>query len=387
MRSTASDYAANVEAVVVATPDPIDASNTAEAQSVETPGCTTIDDLVAFSNQNDEISGRFDREITAADTLKSIVVKTRSLRKPKDEKNKKKSKADAAAEAAATAEQPWEYHILAIPGDREVDMSRVEAAYEPQEVELVDEADFAKHPALVKGYVGPIGMDENEIPVYLDTSIPEGSRWIVGGNAENTHIVDAVVGRDFTATGTIGAAEIREGDPAPDGKGTLTLKRGIEIGHIFQLGRKYTEAFDMQILNETGSRSVPTMGSYGVGVSRLIGVLAEQRHDDKGLNWPVEVAPFAVHIVIANKDEAAREAAESLASELSDAGIEVLLDDRPKVSPGVKFKDSELLGMPYVVVLGRTFQDGELELRDRATGETSMIPADQAVETVTKLVK
>ena len=168
--------------------------------------------------------------------------------------------------------------------------------------------------------------------------------------------------------------------------GTLTLERGIEIGHIFQLGRKYTEAFDVQILDEDGRRSVPTMGSYGLGVSRLVAVLAEQMHDEKGLRWPAGVAPFDVHVVIANKDAAAGEAAQELAEGLDAAGLEVLFDERPKVSPGVKFKDAELLGIPLVVIVGRGFAEGKVELRNRLTGETTDIAYDGAVGTISGMV-
>ncbi|MDO5671160.1 MAG: His/Gly/Thr/Pro-type tRNA ligase C-terminal domain-containing protein, partial [Corynebacterium sp.] len=210
--------------------------------------------------------------------------------------------------------------------------------------------------------------------------------WITGADAPNRHVVGLVAGRDFEVDGYIEAAEVREGDPAPEGMGTLTLERGIEIGHIFQLGRKYTEAFDVQILDESGKRSVPTMGSYGIGVSRLMAVLAEQRHDDKGLNWPVEIAPYQVHVVVANKDAAAMEAGDRIVAELDAAGIEVLFDDRPKVSPGVKFKDAELLGMPFALILGRSFAEGIVELRIRG-GETLEIPAEEAVARIQELVR
>jgi prolyl-tRNA synthetase len=191
-----------------------------------------------------------------------------------------------------------------------------------------------------------------------------------------------VAGRDFTPDGYIEAAEIREGDPAPEGMGTLTLERGIEIGHIFQLGRKYTEAFEVKILDENGKRSVPTMGSYGLGVSRLIAVIAEQMHDEKGLRWPSTVAPFDVQVVIANKDVAAGVAAQNLVTALDDAGLTVLFDERPKVGPGVKFKDAELLGMPLVVIVGRGFAEGTVELRNRLTGETTNVPYGEAVATI-----
>ena len=219
-----------------------------------------------------------------------------------------------------------------------------------------------------------------------DIALKGSEWWLVGANEDGYHLQSAKPGRDFEVDGFIEAAEIREGDPAPEGQGTLTLERGIEIGHIFQLGRKYTTAFDVQILDVNGKRAIPTMGSYGIGVSRLMAVIAEQRHDDKGLNWPVEVSPYQVHVVVANKDQAALEAGEQLAAALDAAGVEVLFDDRPKVSPGVKFKDAELLGMPFAVVLGRSFADGKVELRIRG-GDTLEVAADEAVAEVVELVR
>jgi prolyl-tRNA synthetase len=251
---------------------------------------------------------------------------------------------------------------------------------------MAEEADFKKNPFLVKGYVGPRGLAANGVRVLADPRVATGTAWITGADAKNRHVVGLVAGRDFEVDGFIEAAEIREGDPAPEGQGTLTLERGIEIGHIFQLGRKYTTAFDVQILDVNGKRAIPTMGSYGIGVSRLMAVIAEQRHDDKGLNWPVEVSPYQVHVVVANKDQAALEAGEQLAAALDAAGVEVLFDDRPKVSPGVKFKDAELLGMPFAVVLGRSFADGKVELRIRG-GDTLEVAADDAVAEVVELVR
>ena len=161
---------------------------------------------------------------------------------------------------------------------------------------------------------------------------------------------------------------MRDGDPSPDGAGPLVAARGIEIGHIFQLGRKYADAFTADVLGENGKPVRLTMGSYGIGVSRLVAVIAEQHHDELGLRWPASVSPFDVHVVIANKDAEARAGATELAGELDRLGVEVLLDDR-KASPGVKFKDAELLGVPWIVVVGRGWADGVVELRNRFTGE------------------
>ncbi|MFT3714953.1 MAG: proline--tRNA ligase [Gordonia sp. (in: high G+C Gram-positive bacteria)] len=355
VRSTESDYAANVEAVVTQAPaeQPLDGL---PAPTVHETGDTpTIDTLVAWANE------ALDGDYTAADTLKNVMVK---IRQPGED---------------------WVITGVGVPGDREVDMKRLEAAVEPAEVELLTEDDFTANPALVRGYIGPKGVQAAGGTYLVDPRVVTGTRWITGADEKGKHVVDLVAGRDFTPDGVIEAAEVRDGDPSPDGKGVLQAARGIEIGHIFQLGRKYTDAFEFDVLGENGKPVRVTMGSYGVGVSRLVAVIAEQLHDEKGLRWPREIAPFDVHLVIANKDEAAVAGAQQIADELDAAGIDLLFDDR-KASPGVKFKDAELLGIPTVVVVGRGWADGTVEIRDRFTGEATAVPIADAVATVTKAV-
>ena len=359
VRATEGDYAANVEAVITQPGVTRDFTNLPEAVVHETPESTTITALVDWANSAGiTIDGR---NVTAADTLKCLIVK---IRQPGED---------------------WQITGVLLPGDREADEKRLAASFEPAEVMLATEEDFKNNPFLVKGYVGPVALRNNEVPIYADPRVVSGTSWITGADADQRHVVGLVCGRDFTVDEYVEVAEIREGDPAPEGQGVLTLERGIEIGHIFQLGRKYTEVFDVQILDEHGKRAIPTMGSYGIGVSRLVGVIAEQHHDDNGLNWPVEVAPYQVHVVVANKDKAALAAGDDIVAQLDAAGVEVLFDDRPKVSPGVKFKDSELLGMPYIVVLGRSFSNGIVELRIRG-GETLEVPAADIVDTVRQLI-
>jgi prolyl-tRNA synthetase len=263
----------------------------------------------------------------------------------------------------------WELLAIGVPGDREVDDKRLGAALEPAEYALLTDGDFAKYPFLVKGYIGPKALRDNEVRYLVDPRVADGTSWITGADEPGRHVVGLVAGRDFTPDGTIEAAEVREGDPSPDGAGPLVMARGIEIGHIFQLGRKYTDAFTVDVLGEDGKPVRLTMGSYGLGVSRLVAVIAEQQHDKLGLRWPAAIAPYDVHLVIANKDPAAREGATALAADLDRLGIAVLLDDR-QASPGVKFKDAELLGMPWIVVVGRGWADGVVELRDRFSGQT-----------------
>ena len=244
------------------------------------------------------------------------------------------------------------------------------------------------NPALVKGYIGPEILGEESasgIRFLVDPRIVDGTRWVTGANEQDRHVVGLVAGRDFTPDGTIEAAEVREGDPSPDGAGTLVAARGIEIGHVFQLGRKYADAFNADVLGEDGKPVRLTMGSYGIGVSRLVAVIAEQHHDELGLRWPSSVAPFDVHVVIANKDADARTGATELAAGLDRLGIDVLLDDRT-ASPGVKFKDAELLGVPWIVVVGRGWADGVVELRDRFSGDKREVAIDGAVTEISSAI-
>ena len=333
---------------ITAVPDALPIDGLPEAKVHDTPDTPTIATLVDWANSVD-----LGREITAADTLKNVLLK---IRQPGGE---------------------WELLAVGVPGDREVDEKRLGAALDPAEYALLDDADFAKNPFLVKGYVGPKALRANGVRYLVDPRIVDGTSWITGADAPNKHVVGLVAGRDFIADGTIEAAEVRDGDPSPDGAGPLVSARGIEIGHIFQLGRKYTDAFTADVLGEDGKPVRLTMGSYGIGVSRLVAVIAEQHHDELGLRWPSSVSPFDAHVVIANKDEAARAGAAELAAELDRLGVEVLLDDR-KASPGVKFKDAELLGVPWIVVVGRGWADGVVELRNRFTGETREIAVDGA---------
>nr|WP_297427956.1 proline--tRNA ligase [uncultured Actinotalea sp.] len=361
---SAGGYAANVEAVTTPVPDPLPYDDAPAAHVEDTPDTPTIETLVAVANDR---YPRADRAWTAADTLKNVVV------------------------ALTHAGGEREVVVVAVPGDREVDMKRLEAALAPAVVETAGEADFARRPELVKGYIGPgvLGRAntgrENAIRYLLDPRVVAGTRWVTGADQPGRHVFDLVAGRDFVGDGTIEAAEVRAGDPAPDGSGPLELARGIEIGHIFQLGRKYAEALGLSVLDQNGKAVTVTMGSYGVGVSRAVAALAETNHDDAGLAWPAAVAPVHVHLVATGKDQAVFAAAEELAADLVGQGVEVLYDDRPKVSPGVKFADAELIGAPVVVVVGRGLAEGVVEVRRRraavgvATGDGTERPQGEQV--------
>jgi prolyl-tRNA synthetase len=360
-------YAANVEAVTTVVPPEVDASDAPAAHVEATPDTPTIESLVAVANAEHPRSDG--RAWTAADTLKNVVL------------------------AVVQPDGTRELLVVGLPGDREVDLKRVEAALAPAEVEPAGDGDFAKNPVLVKGYIGPqvLGRahtgDETATRYLVDPRVVAGTRWITGANEPGKHVFDLVAGRDFVADGTVECAEVRAGDPAPDGSGPLELARGIEIGHIFQLGRKYADALGLKVLDVNGKQVTVTMGSYGIGVTRALAALAEANHDEKGLAWPAHVAPAHVHVVATGKDPAVFAAAETIAQELSAQRVEVLYDDRPKVSPGVKFADAELLGVPLVVVVGRGLADGVVEVRPRVGGEAVSVPVAEAAQRVVEMVE
>ncbi len=355
VRCVESGYAANVEAVITARPDPLPIDGLPEPVVHDTGDTPTISTLVDWAN------GALGRTVTAADTLKNVLLK---VRPPGGD---------------------WELLAVGVPGDREVDDKRLDAALHPAEYAMLDDTDFAKYPFLVKGYIGPKGLAANGVRFLVDPRVVDGTSWITGADAPGKHVVGLVAGRDFVPDGTIEAAEVRDGDMSPDGAGPLVSARGIEIAHIFQLGRKYTDTFSVDVLGEDGKPVRLTMGSYGVGVSRLVAVIAEQHHDELGLRWPSSVSPFDVHLVIANKDAAARDGAAQVARDLDRFGVDVLLDDR-QASPGVKFKDAELLGVPWIVVVGRGWADGIVELRNRFSGETREVPVDSAATAIADAV-
>lgn len=356
-------YAANVEAVKVAAPEPVSFDDAPAAHVEDTPDTPTIETLVQVARELFP-----DRDYGPADTLKNVVF---MLRQP-----------DGTRAPLA----------IGLPGDREVDGKRLEAAVEPAVVEPFAEEDFARYPELVKGYIGPqalgIGDDPEQPGVrYLtDPRVVSGTRWVTGANQPGKHVFDLVCGRDFTPDGVIDVAEIRAGDPAPDGSGPLELARGIEMGHIFQLGRKYADALGLKVLDANGKQATVTMGSYGIGVSRAVAAVAEGTCDDKGLSWPRALAPYDVQVLATGKGEELLAKATEIAESLAQQGIRVLLDDR-KASPGVKFADAEIMGMPTSLVVGRGLADGVVELRDRRTGDKQEIPVDEAVTRVAQVVR
>ncbi|MFI5487719.1 proline--tRNA ligase [Micromonospora echinaurantiaca] len=349
---TACDYAANTEAVTTPAAPAGDPDAHPPAEVHDTPETPTIATLVELANAR-RLGGRGDW--TAADTLKNVVL---TVRRP-------------GAEEA-------DLLVVGLPGDREVDLKRVAAAVAPASVEVFDGWD--DHPELVRGYIGPQLMAKLGVRYLVDPRVAPGSAWLTGANEPGRHAVHVVSGRDFIPDGTIEAAEVRPGDPCPAcATGELTIRRGIEIGHIFQLGRRFTDAFSVDVLGPEGKPVRPTMGCYGIGVSRAVAAIAEQHHDARGLVWPAAVAPCDVHLVAAGKGPQL-EAALELGGQLAAAGLRVLVDDRTHVSAGVKFTDAELVGIPRAVVVGRRLAEGYVELRDRATGERTELPVAEVVD-------
>jgi prolyl-tRNA synthetase len=358
VRCTKCTYAANTEAVTAGVVAP-DTATYPASSDLHSPNCPTIATLVEYLNAQ---APRTDRPWTGADTLKNVML---SLRHP-----------DGTIETLA----------VGVPGHREVDVKRIEAQLSPAEVTALDDAGFAQHPQLVRGYIGPAMLGTQSpsgIRYLLDSSVVPGSAWVTGANTNEVHVINLVNGRDFTADGTIEAVHVEPGDPCPQCNAALEIARGIEIGHVFQLGRKYAQTLGLQVLDHNGKQVTVTMGSYGIGVSRAVASIAEVFHDEKGLKWPRAVAPADVHLVsTGKKDDDITIAAEKLAHDLEQVGLEVIFDDRIGVSPGVKFKDAELLGIPTVVVVGKSLADGTIEVRDRHSGIQENVPVADVVSRV-----
>ncbi|MGW3120340.1 proline--tRNA ligase [Streptomyces sp. NPDC001107] len=333
------DFAANTEAIIYEL-KPVDAEGVPALEEIPTPDTPTIETLAAFL------------EVPASATLKNLLVKV-----------------------------DGEIVAVGVPGDREVDMDKVEAHFAPAVVEMVTEADFAGRPDLVRGYVGPQGRGE-KVKYIADPRVAPGTAWITGANKAGTHARNVVAGRDFEVDQYVDVVVVQDGDPCPKCGTGLKLDRAIEIGHIFQLGRKYADALKLDVLGQHGKPVRVTMGSYGIGVSRAVAALAEQTADEQGLCWPAEVAPADVHVVAAGK-ALQIELALDVSEKLRAAGLRVLVDDRAGVSPGVKFTDAELIGVPKILVAGRRSGEGVLELKDRKSGEREELTVDEAIARLT----
>ncbi|WP_322409469.1 proline--tRNA ligase [Microbacterium invictum] len=368
-------YAANVEAFETIAPAPLPIDGLPAPVIFDSPDTPTIQTLVDHANAHLDapapgIAGPATADATqwtAAHTLKNVVL------------------------ALTHLDGTRELVVVGIPGDRDVDDKRVEVAFAPAEVEAATDADFARNPQLVRGYIGPwsetgpiLGEESaSGIRYLLDPRVVDGTSWITGANIHEKHVHSLVAGRDFAGDGVVDVASVRAGDPAPDGSGPVSLARGMEIGHVFQLGRFFAETLGLKVLDENGKLVTVTMGSYGIGVTRILAILAELNNDDKGLIWPESVSPFDVHVVATGKDAAAYALADDIAARLEATGREVLYDDRPKVSPGVKFADAELVGVPHIVIAGRDAAAGDVEVWNRATGERQVMDVEAALARLT----
>lgn len=353
----ACGYAANIEAIRAALlAAPVDQSPPA-AHVEDTPDTPTIESLVAHLNSRFDLWRRDGRPWGAADTLKNVLV---MLTYPNGER---------------------EPLAVGVPGDRELDLRRLQAQVAPAEVAPFGEADFAARPQLVKGYIGPGVLGASRGVRYLvDPRVVDGSVWVTGADGAGRHVVGLVAGRDFQPDGVIDAADVHAGDPCPECGTGIELRRGIEIGHIFQLGRKYAEALHLEVPGPDGRNVVVTMGSYGIGVSRAVAAIAESTLDDLGLCWPREVAPADVHLVAIGKNEAIHEFADRLATTLASARVRVLYDDRADPSAGVKLRDAELIGVPTIVIVGQRLAEGTVEVRDRRSGGTEQVAAAEIAD-------
>jgi len=344
-------YAANVEAMTTVVA-PSDASGVAALEVFDSPNTPTIDTLVELLNT--KFGGGYDGGMT----LKNVML--------------------------MADETPIS---VLVPGDREVDLKRLQANLAGvNDIRVFEEPDFAKFPGLVKGYIGPQDAKKNGITVYADPRIAPGTSWVTGANAKDKHARNVVNGRDFEVDHYIEAAQIKQGDACPKCATPVIIDRAIEIGHIFQLGRKYADALGLTVLDQNGKSQVVTMGSYGIGVSRAVAAIAEQSYDEIGLSWPVEVAPAKVHVVATGKDDAVFEAAEKISADLESRGISVMIDDRRGTSPGVKFKDAELIGIPVIVVVGKALEQGNVEIRVRKSGDKSEVAVAAAVDHIAALL-
>ena len=342
-------YAANVEAMVTKV-DTFTGEKVGALEVLDTPNTPTIDSLVELFNT------KYSANISAAKTLKNVLIMA-------DEKP---------------------ISVL-VPGDREVDLKRLGANLSGvKDLRLFEDADFAKYPKLVKGYVGPQDAKELGLKLYADPRVVEGSHWITGANKKDKHAKNVTCGRDFKVEQYVEAAEVKAGDNCPKCAKPVIIDRAIEIGHIFQLGQKYAKSLGLSVLDKEGKPVVVTMGSYGIGVSRAVAAIAEQTYDELGLCWPAEIAPADVHIVATGKEDKPFEVAEQIAKDLEAKGLEVLLDDRREASAGVKFKDAELIGISKIIIVGKSLADGKVEVRDRKSADKQEVVLADVVKHLVK---
>jgi prolyl-tRNA synthetase len=272
-----------------------------------------------------------------------------------------------------------------VPGDREVSEKKLARLHFPAVLRRFEDDDFAGK-GYAKGYVGPQALGD-EVTVFADPSVRAGANWVTGANRPDAHVTGATLDRDFHVDRWEDLVEIREGDRCPVDGGELEIGRSIVVGHIYQLGTQYSEPLQATFQDEDGTMKPMVMGSYGVGISRVMAAVVEQYHDEVGICWPKALAPFEVVVILANADEdAVRQEAERIYADLRDRGVEVVLDDREERA-GVKFADADLIGYPVQVVVGKKgFERGEVEFKLRAGAVRSTVPIPRAVESAVSLL-
>ena len=273
---------------------------------------------------------------------------------------------------------------LAVRGDREVEETKLKKALGGKEVRLATDEEIERFTGQPKGFLSPLGLD---VPVYADYSVVPMVNFVAGAGERDYHLKNVNWGRDFKVEAFVDVSEVKGGEPCPKCGAPLIEKRGIEVGHIFKLGTKYSEAMGATFVDENGVERPIVMGCYGIGVTRVMAAAVEQNHDDNGIIWPKEIAPFEVVIIPVNvKKKEIVEVAEKIYGELLNRSVDVLIDDRNE-SPGFKFKDADLIGIPYQVIVGRGVQNGTVEVKNRKTGERREIPIESVVGYLLKEIK
>ncbi|MBA2873956.1 proline--tRNA ligase [Thermaerobacillus caldiproteolyticus] len=343
--SDASDYAANIEMAPVVTTYEKSNEPLRELEKVHTPEQKTIEEVASFLS------------VPAEKCIKSLLFKV-------DDK----------------------YVLVLVRGDHEANDVKVKNLFDASVVELASPEETKQVMKCAVGSLGPIGVSES-ITVVADHAVQAIVNGVCGANEEGYHYIGVNPERDFTVSQYADLRFIQEGDPSPDGKGTIRFARGIEVGHVFKLGTRYSEAMNATYLDENGRTQTMIMGCYGIGVSRLLAAIAEQFADENGLVWPAAVAPFHVHIISINpKNDEQRQLADEWYEKLGQAGFEVLYDDRQE-RPGVKFADSDLIGIPVRVTIGKRAGEGIVEVKVRRTGESMEVHVDELVDTIQRLLE
>jgi prolyl-tRNA synthetase len=367
--SDESDYAANIEKAEALPPQGQRPAATQAKAEVATPNAKSIDEVAAFLKRD------------AAAIAKTLLVQLNP------ELSFDELKALLANADADVLENTWRSKVVALVVRGDHELNEIKAEKHPlvaSPLQFASEEDVLAVTGAKPGSVGPVGLT---IPVIVDHAAAHLADFVTGANKDGFHFTGVNFDRDITTYQVADLRNVVEGDPSPCGKGKLVIRRGIEVGHIFQLGDRYSSAMKAGVLNEEGKHQIMTMGCYGVGVSRIVAAAIEQNHDEYGIKWPVAIAPFQVAIVPMNMHKSVRiqEAAEQLYKELSAAGFEVLFDDR-KERPGVMFADMELLGVPYHIIVGeRNLDEQKVELKNRLTGEKLMLALSDVVAQIKSL--